>query len=1183
MASANIVIVQAGVAGAAGKSRDDLVVGQPVTLKNSDDNGVRSWRWALVSRPYGSSATLSNVVAAQPTFTPDVPGSYLIQLTVNEGREGERARVIGAVRNAAIFGISTRYPAGGEGSEANWLVDFADGAGPVTNTFGWWPDLNDWFRMISAAATAVSATDTLADVLVAGNVTGGTDLLVSDTDTIRPVNTGVPSLGSTTHRFNDGWLSGTIHAGRGALAGATIAFAHADADDLVIGDGSAANFGVTLYSGASNNTHLFYTDTAGTWLGALSYLNVPNALYFGSAGGYRMLLRSDGLHPNTDNFYDLGSLAGTPVAWKNVVARTSVYTPLLHSEDGTTTNPGVNLTIHAGAGGPSGGIGGSISVTSGAATATNLDSGSITISTPNGTGTAGNSGSITIQTGLGNTPGDINLIAGTATPASGNTPGGGVSITTGSGVSAGDGGHFTVTTGAGGLTGGEGGNITLVTGGGADPVGQVKVTAGVGDTSNSSGVDAEFGGATLTGGSSSPGLTLLRGTDNTGTGFGGDTIVRGGDATAAGSGTDGGGDLGLRPGQHRSAGTRGLLLLRSSGSSTSTADRTGDILITTQATDDPKSLFGVQGGTNTGTGTITITTGPVGGGTGAGVSGDLILSTGSTSATTGNAPGDVLITGGSYTAANNSTTGGHVTLTSGSGNATATGGAGNINLVGGHNTTTSTVTATTGVAGSINLTAGNMSGTGANAVGGGINLTAGNGLGTDAKGGPINLVAGNGGVQGAGGVVAIAAGIGGSSSGSGGNLTLDAGDAIGGNSAGGWAYLRAGDPAGTGAPGRVIILGADAVSGNTEGGLVSIAAGDSTGSAQGGRVELLGGEGLGGGDGGDVVLTGGGTGAGTGGNVELYGGTAGASGTAGSALLAGGSGSHITSSPGGAFVVGGAAFAGSGGAGGTAELRAGTGDGAGSGGDTKIVGGNGGATGSSGNILLQPGTFGGAGTAGVVLFDGIAAEFVESAAAPGPAITAGRGRAWVRSDSNASTFCFTDDTGAVRPISKMPPILLAAGHAYLPTGLTAATIAESGGEKQYVNYPDGASSTYAMWVCQVPETYNGGDLELVLWYSGSVGSAATSFTLWTSIEDITEFTSISNTNVTSKQLAAGSGITGAATPNTLYTYTETLTNANLDGVSPGDWMRVLIWRQPANADDDYTGSVYLLAAQLKEP
>lgn len=50
------------------------------TLSNFDNSGVLAWRWTLVDRPIGSAAALTSTTASTPQLTPDVPGTYLIEL-----------------------------------------------------------------------------------------------------------------------------------------------------------------------------------------------------------------------------------------------------------------------------------------------------------------------------------------------------------------------------------------------------------------------------------------------------------------------------------------------------------------------------------------------------------------------------------------------------------------------------------------------------------------------------------------------------------------------------------------------------------------------------------------------------------------------------------------------------------------------------------------------------------------------------------------------------------------------------------------------------------------------------------------------------------------------------------------------------------------------------------------------
>jgi PKD repeat protein len=65
------------------------VVGESVTLngsKSTDSDGEPlSYSWSVVSAPSGSKATISNPTAAIASFVPDLPGTYVMQLIVNDG------------------------------------------------------------------------------------------------------------------------------------------------------------------------------------------------------------------------------------------------------------------------------------------------------------------------------------------------------------------------------------------------------------------------------------------------------------------------------------------------------------------------------------------------------------------------------------------------------------------------------------------------------------------------------------------------------------------------------------------------------------------------------------------------------------------------------------------------------------------------------------------------------------------------------------------------------------------------------------------------------------------------------------------------------------------------------------------------------------------------------------------
>lgn len=120
--------------GVAGVSRDDILVGELVTVRNGNTNGVRTRRWVL-KPPLESAVALSSTDSEAPTFTPDVAGTYLIKLSVNagidmglDGDEVDQRAII--VPDPA----GHRHPHSEEAAEANYQV-----APGVFNKEGWSP------------------------------------------------------------------------------------------------------------------------------------------------------------------------------------------------------------------------------------------------------------------------------------------------------------------------------------------------------------------------------------------------------------------------------------------------------------------------------------------------------------------------------------------------------------------------------------------------------------------------------------------------------------------------------------------------------------------------------------------------------------------------------------------------------------------------------------------------------------------------------------------------------------------------------------------------------------------------------------------------------------------------------------------------------------------------------------
>ena len=92
-----------------------VTAGQQVTLDgtgSSDPNGdPLTYSWCLKGRPEGSTATLSGANTARPTFTPDIAGSYVFCLTVNDGKLGSASDgvVVEARLPSSVGGVLQAY------------------------------------------------------------------------------------------------------------------------------------------------------------------------------------------------------------------------------------------------------------------------------------------------------------------------------------------------------------------------------------------------------------------------------------------------------------------------------------------------------------------------------------------------------------------------------------------------------------------------------------------------------------------------------------------------------------------------------------------------------------------------------------------------------------------------------------------------------------------------------------------------------------------------------------------------------------------------------------------------------------------------------------------------------------------------------------------------------------------
>lgn len=195
LGQASIVIDQATLSpGVAGRARNDGVLTQVVTLRNADNTNVRRWEWTLL-RPRNSTAELSSLTAASVQFTPDVDGTYMLLLLVNEGKSAEqKSRSLFAVKSAGGY----RFPAQSESNEANWTSVYTG----IANETGWWEDITEILRANQAVFDgSILTVNTEAALGASRRVVAGDGVVFDDggeggdfTISLDPAASGVSAL-----------------------------------------------------------------------------------------------------------------------------------------------------------------------------------------------------------------------------------------------------------------------------------------------------------------------------------------------------------------------------------------------------------------------------------------------------------------------------------------------------------------------------------------------------------------------------------------------------------------------------------------------------------------------------------------------------------------------------------------------------------------------------------------------------------------------------------------------------------------------------------------------------------------------------------------------------------------------------------------------------------------------------
>lgn len=102
-------------------SNQNITIGSTVTLDgtaSSDaNNDSLTYKWTLQSKPSNSSATLSSLTSAKPTFKADLAGTYVATLVVSDGKANSDVAVV-----SVLASVANSLPVAKAGATQNVVV-----------------------------------------------------------------------------------------------------------------------------------------------------------------------------------------------------------------------------------------------------------------------------------------------------------------------------------------------------------------------------------------------------------------------------------------------------------------------------------------------------------------------------------------------------------------------------------------------------------------------------------------------------------------------------------------------------------------------------------------------------------------------------------------------------------------------------------------------------------------------------------------------------------------------------------------------------------------------------------------------------------------------------------------------------------------------------------------------------
>ena len=296
-------------------TNQNVKVGASVSLDgsgSSDANGdTLSYLWSITSKPASSTATLSSKTVVNPVITTDVAGSYVLSLTVNDGKENSVASqltIVASVANAA--------PIAKAGTNQNVKVGASvslDGSGS-SDANG---DTLSYLWSITskpASSTATLSSTTVVNPVITTDVAGSYVLSLTVNDGKESsvasqviVNSSEP-LGVTSTSFANGAVIPIRYTGQGANVSPALSISNVPAGTkflAVVMDDEVAPCG----TGTSACTHwgIFNLPPTKTLIvegeNLLSIAGVVSGIAYNGATGYQ------GPNPPSNHVYTIAIYA----------------------------------------------------------------------------------------------------------------------------------------------------------------------------------------------------------------------------------------------------------------------------------------------------------------------------------------------------------------------------------------------------------------------------------------------------------------------------------------------------------------------------------------------------------------------------------------------------------------------------------------------------------------------------------------------------------------------------------------------------------------------------------------------------------------------------------------------------------------------------------------------------------